>query len=48
MPKRPLYLRAVKDMLDRTDHPHAPVVAGRGGVEAVWAREGDRDGYFGG
>ncbi len=33
--KRPLYLRAVEDMLDRTDHPHAPWWLVEARVEAL-------------
>ncbi len=41
--KRPLYLEALEDMFERTDHPDAPWHLVEGDDEALRAREGDRD-----
>ena len=45
--KRPHTREAIEDMLARTEHPQAPWHADRGRLEALRAREGDRDGERG-
>ena len=46
--KRPLYEQAVEDMLDPHRPPAGAVAPDRGRLEALRAREGDRDGERGG